>query len=109
MDFSLAFKRFIAAVLILSLAGLTTAWAFDAHDVDAAAHGEWIDTAGSADHPDADGHAYDHCCHAGAHLAGLSNTPQPLVPVIRSVLQSPTPADLFLARTTAPPFKPPRS
>ena len=109
MDFSLAFKRFIAAVLILSLAGLTAAWAFDAHDVDAAAHGEWTDTAGTVDHPDADGHAYDHCCHAGAHLAGLSNAPLPLFPVVRLVLQPPTHVGLFLGRIAAPPRKPPRS
>ena len=109
----LAFKRFIAAVIILSLVGLTTAWAFDAHAADSAAHGQHIDTADSENHPDADAdaddHAHDHSCHAAAHLAGLSNTPHQLFPVLQPVLQPSNPVNSFLSRTIAPPFKPPQT
>jgi hypothetical protein len=105
----LAFIRFIAAIIILSLVGLTTAWAFDAHATDSAAHGQQIDAADSANHPDSDDHAYNHCCHFGAHLAGLSDTPRQLSPVLQSALLLPTPVSLFLGRTIAPPLKPPQS
>jgi len=107
----LAFKRFIAAVIILSLVGLATAWAFDSHAADSATHGQLSGAPNTEHHPDgdADDHGHDHCGHTGAHLVGLSNASRVFSAMVHSTLKPLPPSDLFINRTIAPPFKPPRS
>lgn len=101
-------RRFIASLLVFAMLGLAGGWAFaghgpalvvhDAHSVDA--HG---DQHGSEDAGDC-----DHCCHAGAHLVGLT----PAVPVglhpRKEAFRLPTHPSLAL-RGVPPPLKPPRT
>ena len=99
-------RRLIAVVLILSVFGYGTAWAFHLHApaVSDAAHTQQAD---AATHNDAGG--CDHCCHASAHFAGLTNHPlQLLVSVPHLQLVRPNTA-AYIKRETAPPLKPPQA
>jgi hypothetical protein len=106
----LLLERTIIAILILSLTGLSTAWAFDAHAADSVMHEH---PAGHSE-PDAsaDGemqHGCDHYCHAGAHLIGLGYMPHALYEGTGLVTMMASPASILISRSTAPPLRPPQS
>ena len=65
------FRKAIATVVIVSLLGLSTAWAFDFHAEDFTMNQHPAEMSAQASLIDDDHHQYDHCCHLGAHLLGL--------------------------------------
>ena len=98
-------QRLILLLVVISLCGYGTAWAYSDHSSDIAAHfSVEIDDHG---HDALDDEACDHCCHAGSHLTGL---------VCAVPGSSHRPADgcctsgnsVFPTLSQAPPFKPPR-
>jgi hypothetical protein len=103
-------RRAISTILVLALIGYGTTWAFAGHALDAVA-----DTgAGAHAHAqsefdgDCDGSKCDHCCHASAHMLGLSSPPPNLI------LLQPNCFNLgvdhaLAALASSPPQKPPRS
>jgi hypothetical protein len=98
-------RRVIAAILILTVLGYGTAWAFDWHAMDAAEHIH------ASEHADTDSHAddgCDHCCHAGVHLLGFS---RPVHDISSSVSDSHLKDDgvIFVSRSTDPLLKPPQT
>jgi hypothetical protein len=103
----LLLRRFIAVTIVLSLFGLTTAWAFEMHGVDAGVHEAHAGFPGSP--PDHDGYGCDHSCHAGAHLIALGQAPKTFTRPAQPTWQASAPADSFASRSIAPPLKPPQS
>jgi hypothetical protein len=99
-------NRFLIAVLILSVIGYGTAWAFDTHAFDDSEHVHMSDDLGinTLDHDDG---GCDHCCHAGAHLAGLTSLSYRDFPYTSGLKIATAPA-VYLTRNTSPPFKPPQ-
>lgn len=93
--------------MVLSLLGLSTAWAFDGHGAGEA--GDCHGAHESGQPLDRDDAGCGHVCHAGAHLFGLDSAPGPLSVVIRPVPRPAMAAVLLVTRTTAPPLKPPQS
>ena len=103
----LAFKRLIAVTVMLSLFGLSTAWAFDGHGAGDAAGCHEAHESANPLHDDGSG--CGHVCHAGAHLFGLDPAPGPASIVPRAVPRPALSAVVLVSRTTAPPLKPPQS
>ncbi|HPE81785.1 MAG TPA: hypothetical protein PKZ35_17485 [Gammaproteobacteria bacterium] len=98
-------RRLIAVVLMLSVFGYGTAWAFHWHSpASDAVHAQQVDT---PDHNDAGG-GCDHCCHASAHFVSLIHQVQPFVSV-PDVRRASLPARVYVRRSTAPPLKPPQA
>ena len=105
----LLFERTIIAILILSLTGLSTAWAFDAHAADVLMHEHAEEHPGSDASQDEAMHGCDHHCHAGAHLIGLGYMPRAVSEGNCFVIRLASPASILISRSTAPPLKPPQS
>lgn len=99
-------RRVIAAILMFSVLGYGTAWAFEWHSVDIADHAHATEYAYPA--PQADHEGCDHCCHAGAHLVGLAQRSQPFSPNATAPRLA-NGAAVFVTRFTDPPLKPPQS
>ena len=99
-------RRLLTILVVLSMLGYGSAWAFDTHafnlagDTAIGAH----DQAGAA----LDETGCDHCCHASAHLVGLVSSRPQLAPLRRDRFRL---ASGFLLSHAffAPPLKPPRS
>ena len=103
------FRKSIAAVIVLCLVGLSTAWALDSHAVDAWQPERLIDVSDSAPLPDKHNHTDDHCCHGGSHLVGIDQSLRPTLPDTHSAPQTPSSCSLFVSRTSPPPLRPPQS
>lgn len=99
-------RRIIASIVVLTVLGYGTAWAFAGHvlEVDGhAADGIHEDTQAVLDEG-----GCDHCCHAAAHMTGMA----PPMPTFHY-----PDADTFRADggctaatlSSAPPLRPPRS
>lgn len=103
----LSVDRLLVAVLILSIVGYGTAWSFDTHALDPSGHAHLSDDSGlnPQDHDDG---GCDHCCHAGAHLAGLRSSDFRDFPSV-SGLKNATASAVYLTRATSPPLKPPQA
>jgi hypothetical protein len=99
-------RRLIAFVLILSVFGYGTAWAFHWHApaVSDAAHAEQADATG---HNDAGG--CDHCCHASAHFTGLTHRPLQLFVSVTGQQRVRPNLAAYIKREAAPPLKPPQT
>jgi hypothetical protein len=99
-------QRFISFILVFSLIGYGTTWAFDGRAFERAAHAK-SGMHGQSELGD-DGSQCDHCCHAAAHMLGIYS---PLPTLIRPQPDSFHMAVDRLAATLAhaPPIKPPRS
>ena len=99
------FRRFITLLLVVTLLGYGTSWAFSGHvleDVDHAAdiHGHSQEMVDESD--------CDHCCHAAAHMTGLT-PPLPELARLDNEILRPSPGRLALTHCASPPRKPPRS
>ncbi|MCG7872284.1 MAG: hypothetical protein N0C81_00930 [Candidatus Thiodiazotropha lotti] len=102
-------RKFIAVIIVLSLGGLSTAWAYDTHIVDPIDHQHTLaQTDTGLAHDEAD-HDDDHCCHLGIHLIGIRNVSHPVIKITQSMLQTRLSPNLFVSLTTAPPLRPPQS
>ena len=99
-------SRFLIAVLILSVIGYGTAWAFDTHAFDDSEHVHMSDDLGvnTQDHDDG---GCDHCCHSGAHFSGLTSSSYHGISSTSGLKNAAAPA-VYLTRATSPPFKPPQ-
>ena len=102
----LGYRRFIVAILMFSVLGYGTAWAFEWHPVDVVDHAHAIEHADSGSAAGDGG--CDHCCHAGAHLIGLAQWGQPISPFGCKLLVANW-TEIFVTRSTDPPIKPPQS
>lgn len=104
---SMLAKRLFIAVLILSVIGYGTAWAFDTHALDLSDHAQLSFDAGFSplDHDDSD---CDHCCHANAHFTGLASSGFRAFPST-STSNDATALAVYLTRSPSPPFKPPQT
>lgn len=105
----LSFRKSIAAVIVLCLIGLSTAWAFDTHAVDVSETERFVDVSDSASLSDKHGHDDDHSCHGGAHLVGIDQSLRQTLPVPHSAPQTLSYCSLFVSRTSPPPLRPPQS
>ena len=105
----LSFQKSIAAVIVLCLVGLSTAWAFDAHAVDVSEPERLVDVSDSAPLSDKHGHDGDHSCHGGAHLVGIDQSLRQTLPVPHSAPNILLSRSLFVSRTSPPPLRPPQS
>jgi hypothetical protein len=98
--------RVISFFLVFALIGYGTTWAYDGHALERAAHAE-SGMHGQSELDD-DGSQCDHCCHAAAHMLGMS----PPLPTLIRPHPDRFPMAVDRAATTladAPPVKPPRS
>lgn len=101
-------RRFIASLLVFAMLGLAGGWAFAGHgpalvDHDAHSFGAHGDQHGSGDAGDC-----DHCCHAGAHLVGLTSAVAVGLHPRKEAFHLPTLRSLAI-RGVPPPLKPPRA
>lgn len=99
-------QRLIASILVVTILGYGTSWAFAGHaleDADHAAGGMHAQTQSALDDNDC-----DHCCHATAHMTGLA----PSLPKVRrpdaGVFRL-SPGFAVATLFSAPPLQPPRS
>jgi hypothetical protein len=93
-------------MVVLSILGYGSSWAFAGHAVDPAEHA----VAGVvADQPiGSEESACDHCCHAAAHMVGLA--PAPLTPYRKQPDSFRVACgDTLILIPSAPPLKPPRA
>lgn len=105
-------KKFIIICLLISTFGYGMAWAFDGHwdtpqTQDNASFGQLAD----GDHPAPDHHNdanCDHCCHASAHLVGMTADSSNGLPATRDKICSAYTATMisWLGLPAAPPPKP---
>ncbi len=100
------FRRVITAILMCSVLGYATAWAFEWHAVDIADHATSTDHADSGSQSNTDG--CDHCCHVGAHLIGFAQRGYPISPIGANPRRANRSA-IFVTRSTDPPLRPPQS
>jgi hypothetical protein len=105
----LSFRKSIATAIVLCLVGLSTAWAVDAHAVDASHPERLIDVSDSAPLPDKHNHNDDHSCHGGAHLVGIDQSSHLILPVTQTAPRSLPFGSLFVSQTNSPPLRPPQS
>ena len=98
-------QRLVLSLIIVSLCGYGTAWAYSGHSGDIAAHfSVEID---DDDHGALGDEGCDHCCHAGSHLTGL-------VYIVPGLINRPADGycgsdnSAVLTLNQPPPFKPPR-
>ncbi|MCB1728679.1 MAG: hypothetical protein KDI22_14775, partial [Gammaproteobacteria bacterium] len=91
------FRKSIAAVIVLCLVSLSTAWAFDSHAVDVSQPERLVDVSDSAPLPDKHSHTDDHCCHGGSHLVGIDQSLRPTLPDTHSAPQTPSSRSLFVS------------
>jgi len=99
-------RRVIAGILMFSILGYGTAWAFEWHSVDIGDHAQVTEHA-NPDHQ-ADHEGCDHCCHAGAHLIGLAHRVYPISPAAAEPRLG-NGVGIFITHSTDPPLKPPQS
>ena len=99
-------RRLIVILLIASILGYGTAWAFDGHSHDSSDHVHVMDQ----DHLDhqVDEDQCDHCCHASAHFLGFTSESNPQLPVASNAFLL-TSTEAYIACATDPPIKPPQT
>jgi len=100
-------NRLFIAILMLSVFGYGTVWAFDSHAVDLADHAHATENADPDDQAH-DESGCDHCCHAGAHFTGLTSADYLFFPPASGSNNATIPA-VYVTRATDPPLKPPQS
>ena len=94
------FRRVITAILMYSVLGYATAWAFEWHAVDIAHHAAPTDHADWSSQSDAED--CDHCCHVGAHLIGFAQRGCPISPIGANHRRANRSA-IFVTPSTEPP------
>lgn len=100
------FRRVIAAILMFSVLGYGTAWAFEWHSVDIADHAYATEQADLG--PQINSSGCDHCCHASAHLIGIAHWGQPISPLATAPRLANGIA-VLVTRSIDPPLRPPQS
>jgi len=99
------FRQFITLLLVIALLGYGTSWAFSGHVLESADH-----AAGTHEHGQEmiDEEDCDHCCHAAAHMTGLT-PPMPGLTHPDNEILRPVPGHLAFTHRSSLPRKPPRS
>lgn len=107
LPFTLMLRRIIASVLVVTVLGYGSAWAFAGHTLDTGDHAAMADLFEHAQTAAEDG-GCDHSCHAGAHMTGMASpVPTFIFPDIGSLRATYSRSTLPIS--FAPPLKPPRS
>ncbi len=105
-------KKFLVICLVISTLGYGMVWAVDGHlGAQQKQAGESFGQQEAGDMPSPDGHHsidFDHCCHASAHLVGITATVAKGLPVNRSDVYFAYTATLvsFLDVPVSPPPRP---
>lgn len=99
-------RRIVAILLVLSNLGFGTAWAFDWHEPNPSGHAHVVEAEDFGSHLDDD--ECDHCCHALAHMLGITSDNTLVLPKLNSS-QLVEYSSAQVSRATDPPLKPPQS
>jgi hypothetical protein len=99
-------RRLIVAIVVFSVLGYGTAWAFHGHAVKPADH--FYTTEHDKSGPQTDQENCDHCCHVSAHVIGLVQQ-GPFISFPATEVHLSQGTSVYVTRSTAPPLKPPQS